>query len=212
MLLSVGGAFALYYLLARWRPASLLSVLGSVGWAAGSIIVLGAALIFPVASTFYISGDFENQRELDGLAFERRSNPDEYASVRWLQENVKGAPVVLEGVGADYTWAARVSTRTGLPTVLGWPTHEFRLQNTWEPLNERRKDVETAYKTTSLAEARAILDKYDVQYVYVGDFERETYKEEGLAKFVGLGKIVFRQGNVTIYKVLSEGEAAASAR
>jgi YYY domain-containing protein len=211
LLLSVGGAFALYYLLSRWRPASLASALGSAGWAAGSIIVLGAALIFPVAGTFYISGDFQNSRVLDGLAFESLQNPDEYAGARWLQENVEGAPVVLEGVGDDYTWAARVSTRTGLPTVLGWPNHEYRLQGTWTPLTERQKDVETAYNTTSLAEAKAILDKYDVQYVYVGDFEREAYSEAGLAKFVGLGKVVFRQDKVTIYEVLRE-EAAASER
>jgi YYY domain-containing protein len=210
VLLSVGGAFALYYVLSRWRPASLASALGGVGWAVGSIIVLGAALIFPLAATFYISNDFHNPRELDGLAFERRSNPDEYAGVRWLQDNVEGAPVILEGVGDDYNpTAARVSTRTGLPTVLGWPTHEYRLQDTWEPLNERRKDVETAYNTTSLAEAKAILDKYNVQYVYVGDFEQETYDEAGLQKFVGLGKIVFRQGRVTIYEVLREEEAAS---
>jgi YYY domain-containing protein len=211
LLLSVGGAFGLYYLLSRWRPASLASALGSAGWAAGSIIVLGAALIFPVAGTFYISGDFQNSRELDGLAFESRQNPDEYAGARWLQENVEGAPVVLEGVGGDYSWAARVSTRTGLPTVLGWPQHEYRLQGTWEPLTERQKDVETAYNTTSLAEAKAILDKYNVLYVYVGDFERETYGAAGLAKFVGLGKVVFRQDKVTIYEVL-RGEAAASER
>jgi uncharacterized membrane protein len=211
LLLSVGGAFALYYLLSRWRPTSLASALGSAGWAAGSIIVLGAALIFPVAGTFYISSDFQNSRVLDGLAFESLQNPDEYGGARWLQENVEGAPVVLEGVGDDYTWAARVSTRTGLPTVLGWPNHEYRLQGTWTPLTERQKDVETAYNTISLTEARAILNKYDVQYVYVGDFEREAYSEAGLAKFVGLGKVVFRQDKVTIYEVLRE-EAAASER
>jgi uncharacterized membrane protein len=209
VLLSVGGAFALYYLLSHWRPASLASALASAGWAAGSIVVLGAALVFPVAGTFYISGDFQNRRELDGLAFERRLNPDEYAGARWLQENVKGAPVLLEGVGGDYTWAARVSTRTGLPTVLGWPQHEYRLQDTWAPLTERQKDVKTAYDTTSLAEAKAILDKYDVQYVYVGDFERDTYSEAGLDKFAELGEVVFQQDKVTIYKVL-RGEAASA--
>jgi len=209
VLLSVGGAFALYYVLSRWRPRSLASALGSAGWAAGSIVVLGAALVFPVAGTFYISGSFQNERGLDGLAYESRQNPDEYAGARWLQENVEGAPVVLEGVGEDYTWAARVSTRTGLPTVLGWPNHEYRLQDTWAPLDERRRDVDTAYNTTSLADAKAILDKYNVQYVYVGDFERENYSEAGLAKFGRLGDIVFQQDKVTIYKVPREDEIAS---
>jgi len=202
LLLSVGGAFALYYLLSRWRPASLVSALGSAGWAMGSVIVLGAALIFPVAGTFYISDDSQKPLGFDGLAFESRQNPDEYAGARWLQENVEGAPVVLEGVGEDYTWTARVSTRTGLPTVLGWPNHEYRLQDTREPITQRQKDVETVYNTTSLAEAKAILDKYNVRYVYVGDFERETYNALGLEKFVDLGKIVFRQDKVTIYELL----------
>ncbi len=212
VLLAVGGAFALYYLVSRWRPASLPSALGRAGWTAGSVIVLGAALIFPVAATFYIGNDFQDPRVLDGLAFERLQNPDEYAAVRWLQENIQGAPVVLEGVGTDYDAnAARVSTRTGLPTVLGWPQHEYRLQGTWDPITERQQDVETAYNTTSLAEAQAILDKYDVQYVYVGDFERETYDEAGLAKFAALGQVVFKQDKVTIYEV-TRGEAAASER
>jgi hypothetical protein len=45
--------------------------------------------------------------------------------------------------------------------------------------------------------------------VYVGDFEQETYDEAGLQKFVGLGRIVFRQDKVTIYEVLPKDEAAS---
>ena len=84
-------------------------------------------------------------------------------------------------------------------------------RTTREPITQRQKDVETVYNTTSLTQAKAILDKYNVQYVYVGDFERETYNALGLEKFVDLGKIVFRQDKVTIYEVLRE-EAAASER
>ena len=102
---------------------------------------------------------------------------------------------------STYTWAARVSTRTGLPTVLGWSEHEYRWRGSWEPQAGRREDVEQAYNTTSVEEARVILEKYDVEYVYVGDLERDTYAEVGLAKFAEMGEIVFQQGRVTIYRV-----------
>ena len=44
-------------------------------------------------------------------------------------------------------------------------------------------DVKQAYQTTSVDEARQILETYNVKYVYVGALERETYGEQGLAKF-----------------------------
>ncbi|MDP2948369.1 MAG: hypothetical protein Q8P22_02375 [Chloroflexota bacterium] len=50
-------------------------------------------------------------------------------------------------------------------------------------------------------EAKAILDKYDVEYVYVGRPEREVYGEEGPARFAALGRAVYQQGQVTIYRV-----------
>ena len=48
---------------------------------------------------------------------------------------------------------------------------------------------------------KAILDKYGVEYVYVGRPEREVYGEEGLARFAALGRVVYQQDQVTIYRV-----------
>jgi len=47
----------------------------------------------------------------------------------------------------------------------------------------------------------ALLDKYDVTYVYVGPTERDRYPSVGLEKFEWLLEPVFRQGEVTIYRV-----------
>ena len=95
----------------------------------------------------------------------------------------------------------RISSRTGLPTVLGWPDHEHRWRGSWEPQGDRREDVELAYETTSVTEAAAVLEKYDVRYVYVGGAERDAYGEEGMAKFAELGEIVYQNPKVTIYRI-----------
>jgi uncharacterized membrane protein len=69
-------------------------------------------------------------------------------------------------------------------------------------LGERQKDINTAYSTTSLAEALAILQKYDVTYVVVGNVERSLYPAEGLKKFDGALDVATKPSpQTTLYRV-----------
>ena len=65
---------------------------------------------------------------------------------------------MLESVGDDYSafGHARISTFTGLPTVMGWTGHE--LQWGHDP-GSRRADVDLLYKTPDAAVARPLLDQ-----------------------------------------------------
>jgi uncharacterized membrane protein len=66
-------------------------------------------------------------------------------------------------------------------------------------------DVKQAYQTTSAEEALEILETYDVEYVYVGALERETYGDEGLAKFATFMDVAFENSGVTIYQMPDTG-------
>ena len=44
------------------------------------------------------------------------------------------------------------------------------------------------------------LDRYDVEYVYVGPRERATYGTEGLSKFASFMETVFSQDDVEIFR------------
>ena len=50
-------------------------------------------------------------------------------------------------------------------------------------------------------QAKNLLAKYRVDYVYVGNREREQYGEEGLGKFSEFMDTVFDDGGITIYRM-----------
>jgi len=179
-------------------------------WAGVAVLLIAAGLIYPLTATLSRTNDFRNPQTLDGLAFARAYGAAEYEAVTWLNANIQGNPVVLEAVGGPYSDGGRISARTGLPTVLEWPTHEIGFRGGAEPLGTREADVAAVYKTTSADEARSLLEKYEVEYVYVGPFERQTYGEEGLAKFGQFMRPVFQNTDVTIYKMPATAALAAA--
>ena len=210
--LALGGAFAVYYVLTpregeaepepREAPApSATGELPRYSWAGVALVLVLAAAVFPLAATFARTNGFDLGRSLDGLRFAKGFNPQEMEAVGWLNNNVEGTPVILEAVGDPFTEGGRISSRTGLPTVLEWPTHQVGNRGGPEALGSRRQEVETAYKTDSIDQARAILEKYKVEYVIVGAFEKQQYGEAGLAKFGQFMLPVFQNETTTVYRL-----------
>ena len=121
-------------------------------------------------------------------------------AIDWLNDHVSGAPVVLEAVGDDYSafGHGRISTFTGLPTVLGWPGHERQ----WgHAVGDRAAQVARAYSSPTAAAALPVLREHDVRYVVVGPLERTDYGDGGVAKWDELGRRVFDRDGTTIWEL-----------
>ncbi len=136
-------------------------------------------------------GGLENYQGIDGLSWLQSLEPGDYQGVVWLRENVDQRPVVLEAVGESYTTFARVSTFTGLPTVLGWRVHEWLWRGGFEIPAERTDHVRTMYEQPNSKEARNLFEQYGIQFVFLGAKEREAYKELDVQGLKQLGKEVF---------------------
>jgi YYY domain-containing protein len=160
-------------------------------------LLVGASLCYPLGITLDRMGN--PFRTLDGNAYLERHHADDYAAIRWLRDNLDGQQVILEATGNPYSYFARFSSNTGLPTVLGWANHEGLWRKGNQEVGTRSGDVARIYNAPSLAEVEALLDRYGVEYVLVGQLEREHYKPEGLDKFGSL-EVVFRHGQTTVYK------------
>ena len=180
-----------------------------LGAAAGALLAAGLALglVYPLAATWTKSSGFRGQPTLDGAAFLERRRPADAAAVRWLAAQ-PGRPIVLEAVGGSYQEYGRVSTFSGLPTVLGWPGHEAQWRGALDELGRRERDVDLVYRQASPEEALQILQRYGVRYVFVGSLEREKYGAGVEARLAGWLRPAFRRDNAIVFAV-PPGEAAS---
>ncbi len=148
-------------------------------------------------------GDIKDQNRFQGLdaaAFVDNENIYDSEAVDWINENIEGRPVMLEAHGNSYTYANRISTLTGLPTVLGWHTHEWLWKDDYTWVEARKADVQTIYTSNDVNQVKELLATYGVTYIYLGDEEHTAY-EVNDALLQSLGEIVFRNEGAYIIKV-----------
>ncbi|MCC6985449.1 MAG: hypothetical protein IT309_03395 [Anaerolineales bacterium] len=134
---------------------------------------------------------------LDDFARIQRDNPDDAAGIQFLLTQPEG--VVAEAIGGSYSYYARISTFTGYPTVLGWPGHEAQWRGGYELHGTRENDILMLYTTARWEEAQAIIEKYGIRYIFIGNLERGSMRinEE---KFALRLQPIFQQGGTVIYK------------
>ena len=163
-----------------------------------SILVLLTLGYFGNASRAWF-GEYANKdtyKSLDATDFMETECYADYEATNWLNDNIEGTPVVLEANGDSYTFYERVSTITGLPTVLGWKTHEklWRCEANGdlpEIVSEREEDVRNIYTATDVNVVKEIIEKYDISYIYIGKCEYEKFPEMNIDFLKSLGEVVY---------------------
>ena len=235
ILLAMASAYVVWYLGSKgWlRPARPSLARGA--WLAVLAVLLGSSFIYPAISTGDRLADrFDTQSfTLDGadsmktavhrlICYEdnrrRKGCPHnaglpielrwDLQAIAWLQDNVKGSPVVLETQDAQYRWNSRISIYTGLPTVLGWPWHQTQQRMKYYPaVRQRASHVDEMYSTVDVDRTLELLRQYEVEYVVVGQLERAYYPTLAFGKFDrmardGLATVVYENEGTRIYRGL----------
>jgi uncharacterized membrane protein len=233
LLLSVGLAGGAALVAREWRAIGP-TLKGFVG--AVAVVGLLASLAYPVFATpDRLRERFDDQPgpTLNGLSYmevgilrdpngaEIRLDED-LAAIEWMQTNLRGAPVVAEAMIGPYRGdGSRIVNAAGFPTVLGWDNHES--QQRWpDSIGPRSRDVRLLYTSRTPEQALSLIEKYDIDYIMVGQIERLTTLPEGhlgarrngerYASPEGLATLqaladrgalseAFRQGDTVLYRV-----------
>jgi YYY domain-containing protein len=150
----------------------------------------------------------------------------DYYAIRWINSHIQGDPVMVEGVGDvksgtvgngyDYTMYSRISTFTGLPTLLGWSGHEVQWRLNWlndltnyQNFLKQIEAVNIIYTSPNPQQVLATMRQYNAQYLYVGPMECLQYTSYNfpqlgsidLQRFGAFMQVVYAEHGVTIYKM-----------
>jgi uncharacterized membrane protein len=146
---------------------------------------------------------------LDGLLYLKNIYGFDYQAIKFINEKIKGKPVILEVSGIDdkYSEVSRIATNTGCQAILGWAHHEanWRGRNTdnniFDKLVERAQDIETIYNSSDWEVTINLLNKYNVEYIYVGELEIMRYGKKILEKFNSHFPKIFQYEDAYLFKV-----------
>jgi YYY domain-containing protein len=190
-------------------------------WEISVTLLVIAAALYPIMAT---PGKFTDRmvqdapHTLDGMAYMQYASyndqnmemdlSQDYAAICWMQKNIIGSPVIVEGNVPEYRWGTRYTIYTGLPGVVGWNWHQRQQRgvasNEW--VTDRVAEINMFYQSQDLDQSVKFLKKYQVSYIVVGQLERAYYPGIGLDKFAAnQGKLweeVYHNEKTTIYKVL----------
>jgi YYY domain-containing protein len=192
-------------------------------WQIGLVMLVANAALFPLtAGKDKITDRMATSApaSLDGMDYMQYAYYDDmgmvmnlqsdYNAIRWMQDNVIGSPVIVEGNTPEYRWGSRFTIYTGLPGVVGWNWHQ-RQQRAVQPetvVTDRIADIAEFYNTDSQAITRGFLEKYNVSYIVVGQLEKAFYPGTGLDKFPlwndRLWHEVYNDGLTAIYEVINQ--------
>jgi YYY domain-containing protein len=215
IMLGCAGAYGVWWLLDHLRRP-----VGRIAFAIGAVVLIGLGMVYPAMAIPTRDAGFAGPANLDGASSIAQANPDDWAAIQWLDANAeKGfpagtVPVILEAPWyGSYNYDGRISVFTGFPTVLGWAGHEGQWRGNYDEQSIREPDIATIYSTSNSQTMLDLLHKWNVDYVILGDPERQyiqnVCKQSGagctlstaLRKFDQALEPVFSQGQTAIYKV-----------
>ncbi len=179
-----------------WREAARARIAIRVTLAAA----MALCLFYPVEAAASRFRQREGPFSLDLRQALARRNSGDAAAIDWLVKHAAGGSVVLEATGDPYSEFSRISSHTGLPTVLGWANHEGLWRSKEAEVAQRVAIVRSFYAASDPAAAQRILQRYHVAYVVVGDMERRAYPTAAnVASFPFLQPVF--PGDTTVYRV-----------
>lgn len=141
------------------------------------ILFITTLTYFPVAVKDWY-GDvskLQNFKGLDASAFLEDTMPEDYKAINWINENIESKSVILEANSESYSDYQRISVFTGHTTVLGWYTHEWLWRGDTDALNERAADISAIYTSNDIEKVGKLINKYKIEYIYVGELEHDKY-------------------------------------
>ncbi|MDR2855184.1 MAG: DUF2298 domain-containing protein [Methanomicrobiales archaeon] len=168
------------------------------------ICTIGVTLLVIFAAPFIATLNGFGDLTLNGHAWLEKHHPDDYAAIEYLRSYDGWAPgtyALIEAEGGDYQYYGRISSATGIPTILGWTFHEihWRADNPPGWHGERLADITAIYEQPD--RSSELMAKYHANLLIIGAPERTRYQiPDSPDAYLPYLVPIFTKGETTIYE------------
>ncbi|MCR5790544.1 MAG: hypothetical protein K6G83_11715 [Lachnospiraceae bacterium] len=175
---------------------------------AASVLTLLSATYLPKSAQLWFGNVFVQERAGISVVDPLRNYANEYGfewgAMEKLLEDDREILHIVEVAGTSYQPDDKLSVYTGACTVVGWYVHEWLWRGDPALISLRSGEVRYFYECGDPAYTRDFVERYGIDYVYVGPREYYYYNVAygGLA---GLGEEVWNNEGYTLIRI---GEGA----
>lgn len=140
---------------------------------------------------------------LDGFAYLQYLEPKKLDVINWVNKNIKDQPVVAQASGESYTTLSWFSSYTGLPSTLGWSSHEWGWRydaNSWAEISFRMEEINSLYESKIPNDLKNQAAQMNAEYILIGPDEFEKYSIDKTNFDTTFGEPVYSNSLYYIYK------------
>jgi uncharacterized membrane protein len=139
---------------------------------------------------------------LNGITYMSDSEPDREKVVEWAASQIDNQPIVLEAVGDSYSNYNWFSSYTGLPSIMGWRSHQFGWRydkDAWTDIVGRENVVKEIYGSKNAELLTGLVKAENVSYIMIGPQERALYNTQDSVFAQAFGKPVLHTTTIDVY-------------
>ncbi len=155
------------------------------------MLLLSVGYLFTSCRQWYGEMSGSSYLGMDSMYRVKAGLGAEAIAYQWVDNNVEEDAIVLQANGESYSYADTLSVITGRRTVLGWETHEWLWHNSYDYIYALGEDIRMIYTSHDVNEIRPRLEKYNVDYIYIGESEYKKYEDINVDDFLEIGEVVY---------------------
>ena len=190
ILLSVVGAISIKMMFIRKKISKILSI--------PIICIFLFSLYFSFASVDSKISPYNNF-SLDGMEFLKKNITSEYEVIEFLVESDTNN--IIESYGPSYSDFSRISSFTGIPTILGWAPHEAQWRGDISSIEEKKLLVDKIYSIDNNYKNLEFLNNFRNFIIIIGPKERESYPNINIEIFDEISDRVFQNDQYILFKL-----------
>lgn len=170
-------------------------------------IVFLPLMIFTILAPIYKTDNFKVITNLipnlSGINHMEVFHKPDFEAIEWIKRNTPKNSIILEGIKPGDAFDGRISAYSGRKSILACSNEKAFSYGPkiTDIITKRHNDIDNIYAATDKTKIKDLIEQYNIDYIYVGELEKQLYPEDALNAFDKIGLQMFQSSADSTYKL-----------